>query len=167
MEPNLGTKGATRQSWSRDSIRQVFHEIQREYPKAAHDRLVQLMCDRANDERDVLIAAMDYIVTNFTNTQEGYERHAPAIPSPPRPTAEEIAARQQADLEQRASIKAQIMLLNLPMANGKLARNCTGKELVEIGGAWVNIGKKIGANKLLGQVLNESQLQAFFKKEST
>lgn len=56
------------------------------------------------------------------------------------------------------------MLLNLPMANGKLARNCNGKELIAIGGAWTTVGKKIGANKLLGQVFDEVQLQAFFKQ---
>ena len=57
------------------------------------------------------------------------------------------------------------MLLNLPMANGKLARNCSGRELIAIGGQWVKVGKKIGMSKILGQVLNESQLQAFFKPE--
>ena len=104
MEPNLGLRGATRQSWSRDSIRQFFREVQRKHPKADHKRLVELMCDLANEERDCLVAAMDYIVTTCTNAQENYERPEPPPTKPPapRPSAEEIAARHDADLEQRA-----------------------------------------------------------------
>lgn len=157
MEPNLGTRAATRQSWERDSARELFRELQKEHPKAARDRLVKLMYDRILDDESAGLAICHYVVTTFTNAQESYERNKPEPPA--RPTAEEITARQQADVAQRASIKAQIMFLNLPMANGKLARNCTGAELIEIGGAWIKVGKKIGVRAVLGQSLNEEELR--------
>lgn len=173
MEMNLGTRGATRQSWGRDSIRQYFNEIQRQNPKAGHDELVRLMCNKANEDSDCLKAAMDYVVTNFTNAQEGYARREEASTTAKasaytrayarsNPTPEQKAEREAENVRQRESIKNQIMLLNLPMANGKLARNCTGAELIKLGGSWIKLGKKIGRTKLLGQVLNEEQAKKIF-----
>jgi len=169
MEMNLGTRGATRQSWGRDSIRQFFNEIRLQHPKAGHDKLVRLMCDKAMEEREMLTAAMDYIVTNFTNAQDGYQRRDEAKARSSSSsyarstiTPEQKEEREKENERQRESIKNQIMLLNLPMANGKLARNCTGAELIKLGGAWVKLGKKIGSGKILGQVLNEEQVQEIY-----
>ena len=157
MEAHLGTRAATRQSWNRDSIREIFHELQRQHPKADNDRLTKLLYERVVDDETAGMAACAYIVKTMSNAQESYERNKPEPPA--RPTAEEIAARQEADVVQRASIKAQILLLNLPMPNGKLARNCTGAELIEIGGGWIKVGKKIGVRSILGQSLNEEELR--------
>lgn len=156
MEVNLGMAGAIRQSWSRDSIRQIFRELQEQHPKADHNRLVKLLSERLANEHAALIAACDYIVTNFLDSQEGYERRArqKTTLSP-----EEVARRRQQTNVAVASIKTQILLLNLPMANGKLARNCTGAELMAIGGGWSRIGKKIGKTKILGQVMNEEEVR--------
>jgi hypothetical protein len=63
------------------------------------------------------------------------------------------------------SIKRQDMLLNLPMPNGKLARNCTGEELEEIGGNWARIGKKIGKTAVLGSTYNESEVRKLWDRE--
>lgn len=162
MEPNLGTHGATRQSWSRDSIRQIFREIQAEYPNAGHEQYIRLLRERCLDDSEAMAAAMDYIVTNLLNAQEGYERRNPT-PRTPRTPQQAEERRRDADT-MTESIKRQIALLNLPMANGKLARNCTGEELIEIGGRWTKVGKKIGRNATLGSVLNEAEVRELWDR---
>jgi hypothetical protein len=162
----LGMHGATHGSWERDAIRTIFRELQKEHPGSAKNwrDMSRRLRDRCLEDPAALDAACDYIAKNFTEAQENYVKRAEAaattraIRSP-----EAIAERRAADAKAVESIKRQIALLNLPMANGKLARNCTGEELVAIGGKWVKVGKKIGATKILGQVMNEEEVQKAFE----
>jgi hypothetical protein len=164
MEENLGRRGATRESWGRDASRVAFKEVYDANPTAGERELAEKMREKGFEDESIDRAVYLYTVHNMLEALKGYERRAaPARPRIER-TPEQAAARQQESIERRASIRAQavVVLLNLPMANGKLARNCTGEELIEMGGNWVKLGKKIGKNKILGQVLNEKEAQAIY-----
>lgn len=49
-------------------------------------------------------------------------------------------------------------LLQLVMPNGKKLAQCTGAECIEFGGWYTTIGEYVGANNLVGKVLNESDI---------
>ncbi len=152
---DTASRGATRQSWARDSIRAVFREIQVEHPKAGHGRLARLLADRMQEDPDALNAAADYIVKICLEALEGYERRQP------RPPVDPVQREQrQADIVAAAAkIKEQILLLNLEMPNGKRMRYCTGTEMLSWGRGYAKIGKRVG-NKIVGQVLNEDEARS-------
>jgi hypothetical protein len=154
---DTATRGATRQSWARDSIRAIFREIQVEHPKAGHKQLVKLLVDRMDDDHEAKVAAADYIVQVCLEALESYmkrerqERY--------RPTPAEKQAREEAIEATAESIKNQLLLLNLEMPNGKRMRFCTGTEMANFGSAYQRIGKKCGG-KMVGSVLDEKEVRA-------
>lgn len=160
---NLGTHGATRQSWSRESIRVIYAELKAEHPKADHSRMVKLLAERLEEE-DARKAAADYIVTACENAQVGYEkRDERRSGTHRRRTAQE---RQKEDEEVEAaaeSIKDQIMFLNQEMPNGKRMRYCTGAEMDKFGKAYQRIAKRVGSTKMVGSVLNEKEVRALLR----
>lgn len=71
------------------------------------------------------------------------------------------AKQQQEDMVE--SIKAQIMLLDLTMPNGKPMKDCTGAEMSKFGNRYQRIAEKVGKAKLVGAVLNEEQVRGILK----
>lgn len=65
--------------------------------------------------------------------------------------------------ERVASVKAQIVLLDLDMPNGKPMRACTGAEMARFGNRYQRIAEKVGKTKTVGDVLNEDQVKAIMK----
>lgn len=68
----------------------------------------------------------------------------------------------QAKAEQRAlteAFKAQIMMLDLKMPNGKAMRDCTGAEMAKFGNRYQKIGERVGKAKLVGAVLDEDAVR--------
>ncbi len=166
-EPNLGSKAATRQRWDRKiNVQAIIREIQTENPRANEDRLIRLLAERMREDDDALIAGAEYAVHNALNSQRGYERQRDPVPATPAPrhvpSAREVEERKAEARERIEDIKAQILLFNLPMANGKLARYCTGEELEHMGGAWTRVGKKIGKRGVLGQKMTEEEVRKYF-----
>lgn len=149
MELQTGKLAATRQSWSRDSIRKIIAEIQAANPRAGHKQLVKLTAERMREDDDALIAAADYAVTAALNAQDDYRKRQSG-------RSQRERAQREARIEATAeSIKNQILLLNLEMPNGKRMRYCTGGEMAAFGKGYARIAKKAG-NKLVGQVLDEA-----------
>lgn len=85
----------------------------------------------------------------------------PATRTSPDPVQRAEAKAQQA--ERVEQFKAQIILLDLPMANGKPMRDCTGAEMAKFGNRYQRIAEKVGKAKLVGAVLNEDQVKAIMK----
>lgn len=74
--------------------------------------------------------------------------------------------RAEARVEQRdriESIKAQIIMLDLTMPNGKQMRDCTGQEMSTFGNCFQKIAEKVGKTKTVGSVLNEDQVRSIMK----
>lgn len=57
---------------------------------------------------------------------------------------------------------AHVVLMNLPMPNGKLLRDCTGAECSRFGGWLAAIGKVIKPTQKVGANLSETDLQNIF-----
>ena len=80
-------------------------------------------------------------------------------------------SRNQADPVQRAqakrdlveSIKAQIVMLDLTMPNGKPMKDCTGAEMAKFGNRYQKIAEQVGKAKLVGAVLNEDQVKEIMR----
>lgn len=89
----------------------------------------------------------DYLVTS---------RRTPADPM-------ERAQAKAKQTEMVESIKAQIVLLDLTMPNGKAMKDCTGGEMSKFGNRFQRIAEKVGKTKLVGAVLNEEQVKAIMK----
>lgn len=159
MEASLGQRGATRQSWSRSSIRAVIFELQTDNPLVDHDALVKLLAERMRDDDDALIAAADYAVTAAENAQDGYSRGGAR-----RRRSPQESARERAEIAAAVeNIKSQILLLNLEMPNGKRMRYCTGAEMAKFGKAYERIAKKVGSTKMVASVLSEAQVRALMR----
>jgi hypothetical protein len=161
MEANLGMKGATTQSWSRDnSWRLCFKDIQDEHPKASERELCKIVAEIVLDDQAVLNALVAYGVRNQLAAQDGYQQRAeqPALRQRTERTPEQKAAAE-------ASVKAaaekaldSIMQLNVTMPNGKRLRHCTGIEVAGWGKGYQAIGRKVG-RKLVGEVLDEQAVR--------
>ena len=54
------------------------------------------------------------------------------------------------------------ILLNLPMPNGKLLRNCTGAECSKFQGWFRDISKHVGPSEVVGKKLTETELQNLY-----
>ncbi len=152
---DTATRGATRQSWARDSIRTIFREIQVEHPKAGHKQLVKLLAERMEEDPGALRAAADYIVQICLEALEGYERrqrqHSPVDPAQ--------RAKREAEIAQAAEVAVQqIMLLNQEMPNGKRMRFCTGVEMGKFGKGYQLIAKRCGT-KMVGSAMNEDEVR--------
>lgn len=61
------------------------------------------------------------------------------------------------------SIKAQIVMLDLTMTNGKAMRDCTGAEMAKFGNRFQKIAERVGKTKTVGQVLSEDDVKAIMK----
>jgi hypothetical protein len=150
MELQTGKYAATRQSWSRTSIRVIYAEIKASKPKAEHNTLVKLLGERMREDDDALMAAADYVATNCEEAEIGYaKRRQQSTPEKRAEVAKQIENTAEA-------IKNQILLLNLEMPNGKRMRYCTGREVGQFGSAYQRIAKRVGATKLVGAVLDEA-----------
>lgn len=62
-----------------------------------------------------------------------------------------------------ASIKAQLIILDLVMPNGKTMRDCTGTEMAKFGNRYHRIAERVGKAKTVGSILNEDQVQEILK----
>lgn len=151
MELNTGKFGATRQSWSRTSIRVIYAEIKANKPKASHTTLVQLLGQRMREDDDALMAAADYVATNCEEANIGYVRRQQQTREKRADIAEQIASTVDA-------IKNQLLILNMEMPNGKRMRYCTGREVGKFGKAYQRIAKRVGS-KLVGAVLDEAGIR--------
>lgn len=60
-------------------------------------------------------------------------------------------------------IKAQIIMLDLTMPNGKPMRDCTGAEMAKFGNRYQKIAERVGKAKTVGSVLNEDQVKTILR----
>jgi len=155
MDTNLGSKGATRQSWFRDAVRVAFKEIQDEHPRASEKKWAKLLGDRSRDEPELFDAGWEYIVRNMVDAQEHYARRSQ--PKPQR-TLEERQQEQEEIKQQAKKDAATVLYLNWLMPNNKRLRFCEGNYVAKVCAPLARAGKKAG-NKLMGQVYSEEELR--------
>ena len=159
MLQRVGYHAATRQSWQRDSIRAAIAELRDKSPDATEGDLIKLFAERMREDDDLFNAAAEYAVINAVNSIT----RTSSVGRPPT-QHEERASRAKQQLAVVENIKEQIMMLNMEMPNGKRMRWCTGSEMTKFGGAFTKIGKRVGASKMVGSVLDEKQVRQIIGK---
>lgn len=73
------------------------------------------------------------------------------------------AEARQRQSERVESIKAQIVLLDLTMTNGKLLGDCTGAEVATLGNRFQKLAARVGKANTVRTVLSEDQVKAIMK----
>lgn len=72
----------------------------------------------------------------------------------------EMKERQNEEVER---VKAQIVMLDLTMPNGKPMKECTGAEMAKFGNRFQKIAERVGKNKTVGSVLSEDQVKGIMR----
>lgn len=150
----VGTLAATRQTWKRNTVRELVVQIMADQPTGDERQWRKAFRDAVQRDDEYLLAVCDYA---FDAAMAARERLASRQP----PSAEQVAASAQRRADVAAehaklvtTIKEQIILLNQEMPNGQRARNCTLDYMWRLGGAYRRIGQK-GSRKLVGSVYDE------------
>lgn len=73
------------------------------------------------------------------------------------PVVRQAAVQQRAEMVEH--IKAQIVVLDLTMPNGKPMKDCTGAEMAKFGNRYQKIAERVGKTKTVGSILNEEQVR--------
>jgi hypothetical protein len=61
------------------------------------------------------------------------------------------------------NIKAQIMMLDLMMPNGKPMRDCTGSDMATFGNRFQKIAERVGKKAKVGDILAEEDVRAIMR----
>lgn len=116
-----------------DHFRSALHEAGEDYQRSV--------------EWYFFVNMYDYLTTNRTRPKNPVER------AEARVAQREVVER----------IKAQIIMLDLTMPNGKPMRDCTGGEMARFGNRFQKIAERVGKSKLVGSVLSEEQVRAVMR----
>ena len=160
IHTGIGELGATRQTWRSRTVRELVAELVAEHPNASEAKLLREYIARCQADEDDMVAALTYA---FDNNYRSFRKHAASVEEKAHRAVEKVKVAQaaarvaQKHAEAVKNIKAQVMLLNLPMPNGKLMRYCTGEEMAAFGKAYTKIAQKAG-RKQVGEVLSEQEL---------
>jgi soluble cytochrome b562 len=161
METQIGYRSATQQTWKGDPIRTAVIRLRVEHPRASREKINAMLAVAAREDDDLLEAMAEYCGNNTQNAIEQSERRRASTVRPTPQEAAETKAEVRATVE---NIKAQILLLNLEMPNGKRMRYCTGAEMEKFGAGYRAIARKVGKTKRVGEVLDEKGVQALMAK---
>lgn len=141
-----------------DNPRDLVVELVKKQPDADRKTLFEVFCgeieiDITNGYQRAVawyffVNMYDYLVTSRN------QRRAD-------PVQRSEARVAQRDAVER--IKAQIVMLDLTMPNGKQMRECTGAEMAKFGNRYQKIAERVGKAKLVGAVLDEEQVRAIMK----
>jgi hypothetical protein len=150
--PAVGTYGATQLSWEHNSARNLLLRIREEHPKVDERTLAKHLRDRAAEE-DCELAIFLYFVRNALGALTRRSKR-----------------RNPATSKRAAKTKLRLRLLDLVLSNGKLLRDCTGRECERLGkqdqkrGLFLQrVAAEVGPTKHVGDVLGETRLKALMR----
>lgn len=165
MEFNLGISGAKRTSYKLYNLRDLCLRVQAAHPKADMDQLRDLLIIEIKKDAGYIDTAVEYAATRtVANTFKNPEEEIIKQKITKEKTTA-ITAKTVSKLKEHIVKEANIMLLDLTMANGKALRNCTGAECVKFGGWFSAIAAKVGRKQLVGNALSEEQLRSLYKSK--
>jgi len=136
----------------RDLVIEALKKLPDEEVKAQFDQFRALLDDAGDSYRRAVdwyffVNMRDYLVNARNRTIDPMQRA-------------EAKVKQSEAVER---VKAQIVMLDLTMPNGKAMRDCTGAEMAKFGNRYQKIAEKVGKAKLVGAVLDEATVQAIMK----
>lgn len=154
---STGVYGAKVQSWRRANPRNLLRCLMEENPKSGKDEIFRKFRSelKGRNRDDLISSIVEYWLTNNYHSL-----------IPKDKTSRE---KRRSDIDQmKSSMKVnavKMVLMDLPMFNGKRLRDCTGKDCRKAGGWLTKIASMINAKDIVGQVMSESDLRRIFKEE--
>jgi hypothetical protein len=181
MFEGSGITGAKRASWEHYNPRDIVLRMLQEHPEANEKALTRhlydfLVGDAVLDDEcfGYLMACLKYTVHNaliaLGDEKKEARRKARAEARAQREkeghTDNQRELITQSVREKFAQYIAKITLLDMLMPNGKILRDCTGRECTVLGpqiGVWLaKIGARIKPDDTVGDSLSEEQVQQIY-----
>jgi len=138
--------------------RDLVVTVLEKYPDADREEQFREFRNLLDKRADAFQRAVDWYF--FLNMSTYMTTNSNGRESPDPMQRAEAKARQQEMVE---NIKAQIVMLDLTMPNGKPMKDCTGAEMAKFGNRYQRIAAKVGKANTVGSVLNEDQVKAILK----
>lgn len=138
----------------RVDVRETVEELRRRHPRLGEDRLAEMLADRIEEDRHLLLDASHVLVRQVLAVMEGRERQRRVASAPMRAAREAVNRREvQAAV---AKVKA-LVVLDTILPSGKLLRYATGSEVAALGEAYQRIAERVGPNAMVGELLTEAE----------
>jgi hypothetical protein len=147
------TAPATRRSVD---VREVVAELRRLHPRAGEDRLVEMLVERLEEDRHLLVDAGRCLVQKMLAAFETRVRQSRAAPSPVE-RAERQAAEKSAVTALAAKVRGSVLDM---MIGEKALRDMTGAEVGRLGLGFQRLASRIPPGARVGDCVSESQAAA-------
>lgn len=138
---------------------EVIVRLEREHPRATRDQIEKLFLAEIEDDKDYRTPALRYF---FWNAWMGLHPESRSSPRSKQPQQLAAKTRQLADTYVE-KIKQNIIIGELMTPLNKKLADCTGTELIKVGGVYTRIGEIVKRRKV-GAVLTEDQLWKLWKE---
>lgn len=166
---DTGTYGAKVQSWRKANPRQLLRETIEAHPKMSKERCFAKFLDALNNHDDADALKEGIIEYWFSNNYHSLIETPPAVMEQRERQKQSLTGKIKAQVKERIQEEAALMLLDLTLPNGKALRDCTGGECAALGkkmGSWLGkLAKAVKADQLVGEVLTEDQVRAYYKSK--
>ena len=147
-----GIYGAKIQSWRRANPRNLLMRIITQNPGVPESELADAFwAEVQTDEECLKVITIDYwFPNNYRSLLTSNKR--------PRATTGQ-ASKIRSQIKAGIRKEAKRMLLDFIMPNGKMLRNCTGRDCAKFGGWMGKIASKIKPGEVVGEKLSEDQVR--------
>jgi len=159
---DTGTYGAKRQSWEDPNPRDLLLRLIKEHPEKTEAGILALFRREVQDNDDYLNPIISYWFANNYLALTAKKKPKEEV----QEEREQIRETAKAKLDEHIEREAKIILLDLLLPNGKVLRNCTGRECAKLGpkvGRWLTkISKQIRPNQIVGDTFSEAQIRRLY-----
>ena len=158
---HTGVTGAKRQSWQQGNPRELLRRLMEDHKNWDRTRLLREFREQLDKSpNSYLETIVEYWFANNYNSL--------IDPREPDRIRDKVAVTKiRTKIEEHVETKAQLILLDLMMPNGKLLRDCTGQEcrsLARSVGAWLaRIAKRVKLRETVGTTLTENEVRELMK----
>jgi hypothetical protein len=173
---DTGTQGAKRQSWREANPRAGLKDLIDKNPDASEDEVLQLQWDTVTrgvafkkpENESMFRTIFEYWFTN--NYRSLVTERAPRKPrAASQPAVQGQAAEQHVDrlrqsLTKKVEEKAQLLLLDLIMPNGKSLRENTKEDCANTSGWMAKLAARLKPGQTVGAALSEKQVRAICQR---
>lgn len=161
-----GVLGAKRTSYTaRTNPREILKGVMEANPHASVSELCALFEKEVRQDEGAVSVVIEYYVSN----QSRYLRQ-------PSTASQVIAAKERRQtivavkqkIVAKVERKARMLLLEMILPNGKLLRDCTGKECAalakKMGGWLAKVAEKVKPSQIIGEVLSEADVRRLYER---
>lgn len=155
---DIGVTGAKRVSIEGANTRHLLISIMERYPLYSDVKLLKRYMEAVKDDPDMLDVVIKY---KFANDYAAIAKSKPTQrkPNPNALTTTAITERMRGALNKHIKEKAEQMLMDMPMPNGKRLGDCTISYCARLGGWMARIAKGKNPRQMVSFVYTEEDLK--------